>query len=351
MDDFDQAFIQAPEHRPKLSDPEADGIPTVDLSPIFNSPDGTFPDDLVRQIASASADWGFFFVVNHGVPHEKQRRIEAAARVFFGQSLEEKRKVRRDEGVVTGYSNTELTKNVRDWKEVFDFVVADPTVVPASPEPDDDQLTLWTNRWPEYLPEFRKACEEYVEELEKLGHKLMELLAVSLGLPAERFRDYFKETTSFGRLNHYPPCPSPELALVVGRHKDPGVLTVLAQDDDVEGLEVKRKRDGEWIRVKPVPDSYVVNVGEITQAWSNERYESVEHRAMVNHKRERYSIAFFFNPSHSTIVEPLKELIDPENPPKYKSYSWGKYLSNRMLSNFKKLNADNIQVSHFKISN
>ncbi|KAG7011675.1 putative 2-oxoglutarate-dependent dioxygenase, partial [Cucurbita argyrosperma subsp. argyrosperma] len=301
MDDFDQAFIQAPEHRPKLSDPEADGIPTVDLSPIFNSPDGTFPDDLVRQIASASADWGFFFVVNHGVPPEKQRRIEAAAREFFGQSLEEKRKVRRDEGVVTGYSNTELTKNVRDWKEVFDFVVADPTVVPASPEPDDDQLT-------------------------------------NLGLPAERFRDYFKETTSFGRLNHYPPCPSPELALGVGRHKDPGVLTVLAQDDDVEGLEVKRKRDGEWIRVKPVPDSYVVN------AWSNERYESVEHRAMVNHKRERYSIAFFFNPSHSTIVEPLKELIDPENPPKYKSYSWGKYLSNRMLSNFKKLNVDNIQA-------
>ena len=63
--------------------------------------------------------------------------------------------MRRDEGLVTGYSNTELTKNVRDWKDVFDFVVADPTVVPASPEPDDDQLTLWTNRWPEYLPEFR----------------------------------------------------------------------------------------------------------------------------------------------------------------------------------------------------
>ncbi|XP_038887395.1 protein DMR6-LIKE OXYGENASE 2-like [Benincasa hispida] len=349
LEDFDKAFIQAPEHRPKLAVSEADGIPTIDLSPIFNSPGGDFPDDLVRQIASASSEWGFFLVVNHGVPSEKRRRIEATAREFFGQSLEEKRKVRRDEGVVTGYFDTELTKNVRDWKEVFDFMVADPTVVPASPEPDDDELTHWTNQWPEYPPEFREACEEYVEELEKLGHKLMELIAVSLGLPAKRFRDYFKEQTSFVRLNHYPSCPSPELALGVGRHKDPSVLTVLAQDD-VGGLEVKRKRDGEWVRVKPVPDSYVVNVGDITQVWSNEKYESVEHRAMVNSKKERYSIAFFFNPSHSTIIEPLEELINPQNPLKYKSFTYGKFLANRKRSNFKKLNVENIQISHFKIT-
>ncbi|KAG6571998.1 putative 2-oxoglutarate-dependent dioxygenase, partial [Cucurbita argyrosperma subsp. sororia] len=328
MKEFDQAFIQAPEHRPNLSAAESDDIPTIDLSPIFNSPEGTFPDDLVRQIASASIDWGFFLVVNHGVPAEKRRRMEAASREFFGRSLEEKRTVMKVEGMVTGYSDMELTKNVRDWKEVFDFIVADPTVVPVSPEPDDDRLTHWTNRWPTYLPEFREAGKEYAEELEKLGHKLVELIAVSLGLPAQRFRDYFKEKTSMVRLNHYPLCSSPKMALGVGRHNDPGVLTMLAQDD-VEGLEVKRKRDGEWIRVKPVPDSYVVNVGNVTQVWSNERYESVEHRVMVNDKKERYSIAFFFNPSHSTIVEPLEELIDPENPPKYQSYLWGKLLFNK----------------------
>ncbi|XP_011658920.1 protein DMR6-LIKE OXYGENASE 2 isoform X2 [Cucumis sativus] len=343
-------FIQAPEHRPKLALSHADGIPTIDLSPIFNSlPGSDFPHDLVHQIASACTEWGFFLVVNHGVPPEKRHRIEAAAREFFGQSLEEKRKVRRSEGLVTGYFDSELTKNVRDWKEVFDLVVEDPTIVPASPESDDEELTQWTNQWPEYPPEFRESCKEYVEELEKLGHKLMELLALSLGLSAKRFQHYFKQQTSFLRINHYPPCPSPELTLGVGRHKDPGVLTVLAQDD-VGGLEVKRKRDGEWIRVKPVPDSFVVNIGEITQVWSNEKYESVEHRATVNSKRDRYSIAFFFYPSHSTIVEPLEELIGPQNPPKYKPYSFGKFLANRKRSNFKKLNVDNIQISDFKIS-
>lgn len=66
------------------------------------------------------------------------------------------------------------------------------------------------------------------------------------------------------RLNYYPLCPIHHLALGVGRHKDPGALTVLAQDD-VGGLEVKRKADGEWIQVKPTPDAYIINVGDIIQ--------------------------------------------------------------------------------------
>ena len=158
LQEFDQVFIQAPDHRPKLAVSQADGIPTIDLSPIFNDspPAGSeFPHDLVQQIASACTEWGFFLVVNHGVPPEKRRRMEAAAREFFGQSLEEKRKVRRNEGVATGYFDMELTKNVRDWKEVFDFVVEDPTLIPASSDPDETELTQLINQWPEYPPEFR----------------------------------------------------------------------------------------------------------------------------------------------------------------------------------------------------
>lgn len=111
----------------------------------------------------------------------------------------------------------------------------------------------------------REACEEYGREVGKLGLKLLELIALSLGLPAKRLNVYFKDhQTTFMRLNHYPPCPSPHLALGVGRHKDGGALTVLAQDD-VGGLEVRRKSDGEWIRVKPIPDAFIINVADIIQ--------------------------------------------------------------------------------------
>lgn len=87
---------------------------------------------------------------------------------------------------------------------------------------------------------------------------------MSLGLSANLLNGYFKDQTSFIRLNHYPPCPFPHLALGVGHHKDAGGLTVLAQDD-VGGLEVRRKSDREWIPVKPTPDAYIINVGDIIQ--------------------------------------------------------------------------------------
>ncbi|KAJ7967405.1 2-oxoglutarate and fe-dependent oxygenase-like protein [Quillaja saponaria] len=112
----------------------------------------------------------------------------------------------------------------------------------------------------------REASQEYAQEVEKLAHKLMEL---SFGMPAKTFHGFFKHHTSNIRLNHYPPCPYPHLALGLGRHKDTGVLTMLAQDD-VGGLEVKRKLDGEWIRVKPIPNSYIINVGDMIQVWSND---------------------------------------------------------------------------------
>lgn len=92
----------------------------------------------------------------------------------------------------------------------------------------------------------------------------MGLIALSLGLTENRFHGYFTDSTSFIRLNHYPRCPFPNLALGVGRHKDGGALTVLYQDE-VGGLEVKRKTDGEWIRVKPTPNSYIINVGDTIQ--------------------------------------------------------------------------------------
>lgn len=110
----------------------------------------------------------------------------------------------------------------------------------------------------------REAFEEYAEEMEKLAHKLLELISLSLGLKANRLSGFFKDHTSFTRLNHYPPCPIPHLALGVTRHKDAGALTILAQDD-VGGLQVKRKTDGEWVRVKPTPHAYIVNVGDIIQ--------------------------------------------------------------------------------------
>ncbi|XAR59488.1 Flavanone 3-dioxygenase [Bertholletia excelsa] len=348
MGEVEPAFIQPTEHRSKLAIVESEGVPLIDLSPL-NSFDSTSIAALVREIGDACSNWGFFQVINHGVPLSCREKIETVSREFFHQSLDEKRKVKRDEENPMGYYDGEHTKNVRDWKEIFDFVAKAPTVIAASHEPDDKEVKLLFNQWPEYPPNFREACEEYTKEIETLSFKVLELISMSLGLPAKRFNNFFKDQTSFLRLNYYPVCPFPHLALGVGHHKDAGGLTVLAQDD-VGGLEVKRKADGEWIRVKPTPNAYIINVGDVIQVWSNDRYESVEHRVTVNSERERFSIPFFFNPAHYTTVEPLEELVDEQSPANYRGFEWGKFVSRRNQSNFKKLQIDNIQIYDFKIA-
>lgn len=84
------------------------------------------------------------------------------------------------------------------------------------------------------------------------------------------------------------------------------------------------------------------------QVWSNDKYESVEHRVKVNSEKERFSTPYFFNPAHYTMVEPLEELVNKQNPAKYKAYSWGKFFANRKRSNYKKLDVENVQIYHFK---
>ncbi|OIW10166.1 hypothetical protein TanjilG_27917 [Lupinus angustifolius] len=351
----DPAYVQAPEHRPKQSVIVAEGIPLIDLSPInYQQEEPITPvsiQGLIKEIGSACKEWGFFQVINHKVPLRKRERIEDAARKFFELSLEEKIKVRRDAINVLGYFEAEHTKNVRDWKEIYDFNVQQPTFIPPSDDSDDDENIQfqWDNRWPQNPPEFREACQEYAQEVEKLAYKLMELIALSLGLAPNRFNGFFRHNTSNIRLNHYPPCPYPHLALGLGHHKDTGVLTVLSQDD-VGGLEVRRKSDGEWIRVRPISNSFIINVGDMIQVWSNDAYESVEHRVMVNSEKERFSIPFFLKPALYTDVKPLEELTDDNNPPIYRAVNWGKFRTNRMRSNFTKSNVENLQIYHFKIS-
>lgn len=149
MGDVDPAFIQPPEFRPKLQNSieTDDEIPVIDLS--------TDHKQLVLDVGHACQKWGFFQVINHGVPSELKARIEKAAKEFFDQPIEEKQKVKRDEVHPMGYHDQEHTKNVRDWKEVFDFWLQDPTFLPASHKPDDKELRRLTNQWPEHPLGFR----------------------------------------------------------------------------------------------------------------------------------------------------------------------------------------------------
>ncbi|KAI3922084.1 hypothetical protein MKX01_005773 [Papaver californicum] len=269
MDVVDVAFIQPIEHRPKSNFiGKAVEIPLIDRFPSAYK--------IATKIGSVCKEWGFFHVIIHGVPFDLQQRVEVAVKKFFGLPSEEKRKVQRDEVNPLGYYDTEYTKNIRDWKEVFDFMVKDPTVIPASHELHDNKLQELRNKRPDYP------------------------LELSLGLLDKRLKGYFNhKNTSFIRLKHYPPCPAPHLALGV---------------------------------------------------WTNDKYESPEHKVMVNSKKDMFSIPFSLNPAHDVMIKPLDEFISTKNPSKYKEYNWGKFLKKGRLSNFKKLDVETLQIHHFKRS-
>jgi isopenicillin N synthase-like dioxygenase len=146
---MDQAFVQAPEHRPKPIVTEATGIPLIDLSPLAAS--GGAVDALAAEVGAASRDWGFFVVVGHGVPAETVARATEAQRAFFALPAERKASVRRNEAEPLGYYESEHTKNVRDWKEVYDLVPREP---PPPGAVADGEL-VFDNKWPQDLPGFR----------------------------------------------------------------------------------------------------------------------------------------------------------------------------------------------------
>ncbi len=151
------------------------------------------------------------------------------------------------------------------------------------------------------MPGFREALDAYYFPMLDLGRHLMRLLALSLGEPEDCFDAAFRAPSASLRLLRYPPQPADAESnqLGAGAHTDWGAITLLAQDD-CGGLEVENAR-GEWLRAVPVPDTFVVNLGDMIARWTNGAYHSNMHRVMNNVSgRNRHSLVLFFNPEYYT---------------------------------------------------
>ncbi|ERN19538.1 hypothetical protein AMTR_s00062p00064770 [Amborella trichopoda] len=195
---------------------------------------------------------------------------------------------------------------------------------------------------------FGDACIAYGKEAEKLAHKILELIALSLGLPAKRFVPFFEgKNMTFNRINYYRPCPNPELVLGKGCHTDTSSVTVVATND-VSGLEIKT-REGTFLKVNPLPGSYIINLGEAMNVWSNGYYESSDHRAVAPKDRHRFSMAFSLGPAPDMMVEPLEELINEDHPRRFTGFKYGKFWRSRRHTSLLRLKEQNIRARHFKI--
>jgi isopenicillin N synthase-like dioxygenase len=281
-----------------------------------------------RAIDRACREWGFFQVVGHGIDERILAALRREMRSFFYLPLPAKRAIERTAENPWGFYDRELTKHTRDWKQVYDYG-------PPHGRAIVPQL-------PRELPRFGSAIARFYAACDALAFELVEVIAGNLGMPPGALDACFRpHHTSFLRLNYYPPCPAPartadlEPALAghlgVNPHTDSGALTLLLQDERA-GLEVLHA--GVWHLVEPRSDALVVNIGDIVQVWSNDRYTAALHRGLASADAERFSAPFFFNPAYSTQYAPLPSTVDSRHPPRYRPIHWGEFRARRAAGDY-----------------
>jgi len=184
------------------------------------------------------------------------------------------------------------------------------------------------NLWPSDS-NWKRFAVEYFDSLFQLGSHLMSLLALGLGMSSDYFDDKFSQTISTLRFLHYPLRETQiDSKLSCSEHCDSGILTLLYQDD-VGGLQV-RNSDMEWIDVPYIPGSFVVNLGDMLQRWTNDQFVATMHRVLGGNK-ERYSVPYFFEPNFDALIECIPTCQSQDNPPKFQPTTYGKYLSDKIL--------------------
>lgn len=321
-------------------------VPTVDIS----NPSTTE----LAAVDAACRDHGFFLLVGHGADQLIADMWEMTA-AFFAEGEDVKGPMRRDETNPMGYWDRELTKRKRDNKEVFDYL--DPHL----------DTRLAKNRWPgdtwARSAEFRSTMTAFFETFSGLATDTLGIIRSALGLSdaetAAQLGFVNARGSSTVRLNHYPvgdvvPAAQrdglAELGpTALGYHTDPGVLTLLLQDD-VGGLQAESTTHG-WIDVPPLDGAIVVNLGDAMQVWTNDQYKAAVHRVVPMTEQGRYSIPYFSNPPRDAQLAPLPAVLEAAGADAvYRDFAWADYIGGRMQDNFADYGVDDIQISNFKIT-
>jgi len=277
-----------------------DEIPIVDLGQGLSGDRAQLADSL-REICH---NVGIFILTNHGVSKSLVEDTFRIGKTIFSLPQEQKLLIdKRQSPHFRGWEGegAEYTNNQPDIREQVDMWSEHPARNRAA-EPAYLRL-LGPNQWlPEsVLPDHQKVMTRWFDEAGNLADELMSLLAIGLGLPSDYFEKMFgEERMSLTKLIRYP--ATPQNMFGVNAHHDAGFLTVLAAGD-TPGLETQNAAN-EWIPVPVIPDSFVINLGEMLQAITGNYYVATPHRVFT--KSERFSLGYFHGPSLETELSQIE---------------------------------------------
>ncbi|NDZ14207.1 isopenicillin N synthase family oxygenase [Variovorax sp. WS11] len=312
-------------------------IPLIDLHGSID-PHAPLARESAARLHEALSTIGFTYIAGHNVAPASRDAAFAASREFHASPLERKQSVAIN-GFHRGYmgmaTSTIVTSSVA---KVTRPNMSESLMLMHELPPDDPGLLAGLplqgpNQWPGWVPDFKPRVTRYIAEVDALSRYVVQLIAMSLGLPAHALDHHFERPTTFLRLLHYPPqAPQEDEQIGSAPHTDYGVVTLLAQDD-AGGLQV-RPRGGDWIEAPPIPDTYVLNVGDMLARWTNGRFVSTPHRVINRSGGDRYSLPYFFDPGMDALIECLPTCTDEANPPRHAPVRYGNYLLDRLNRNY-----------------
>ena len=281
-------------------------IPVINVSDLVSGTGN--PHEVAAKIGHACREYGFFYIIGHGVDEELQQQLEKVSHQFFAQDIETKQQINMSRGgrAWRGYFPVggELTSGKPDIKEGIYF---------GAELQDDHPLVKagtplhGSNLFPTNIPQMRELVLNYTGAMTHLGHSLMTGISLSLGLEESFFATHYtSDPLILFRIFNYPAPslnPETESSWGVGEHTDYGMLTILRQDMS-GGLQVKIK--SQWIAAPPIPNSFVCNIGDMLDRITGGHYLSTPHRVWNPTNHNRLSFAFFFDPNFSAPVKPIE---------------------------------------------
>jgi isopenicillin N synthase-like dioxygenase len=313
------------------------GIPVIPTLNLHGGDEAKFlADETLRSaLQEACQTVGFFKFKNHGISKELIDAAFQDSATFFALPEEAKKTVEVTKDNFTGYTPFESErldpKGQRRGDTKEGFYIRRPLEEGETPNAIE---TAQGTRWPDsqLAPAFRPTMERYFNEVLQLARRVVRLIASALELPVDYLDSCFNRPMVTLRVVQYTEEKSvpAEGLLSCGAHSDYGMFTLLLTDS-VPGLEVNVR--GEWVPIDPEPYVFIVNLGDMLQRWTNDRFKSTVHRVVNRTGQRRMSIPFFVEPRFDVMVECLPTCHGEEGP-KYPPIQCGQYLLQRYSATY-----------------
>ncbi|XP_074308671.1 2-oxoglutarate-dependent dioxygenase DAO-like [Silene latifolia] len=255
-----------------------------------------------QKLREVCSKWGCFRLINHGVDTKLMAEMKSAIKELFDRPLEIKQ---RNKEVIAGGGYVAPSEKNPLYEAFGLFDVASPLSV--SSFCSDLQAS----------PHTREIIEKYGQAISKLAIEIASKLATSMGLKDYSFEDWPLQF----RINKYTFTRETLGSSGVQIHTDSGFLTILQDDENLGGLEVMNP-SGIFTAVDPLPDTFLVNLGDIAVPWSNGELRNVQHRVQCKDVGIRLSVATFLSPSLEQTIEAHPSFIKPGHPPIYAPFTY-----------------------------